>query len=171
MSPSFLPSFSSLLHRFPLPYAIGCLISLSASLPIIDFFVPHLFCFFFLSSRMGLSLSSYIIPRLRSFLPLWAHPWKVSLMGLMSCLELRLLPLQLLHKELLLRLLSPLLSRYPETRVLILRGLVRPLPFLSRHLLSKWESFLLLLLKLRLLLLPHPLLSPPVTLSQLYLKL
>ena len=40
---------------------------------------------------------------------------------------------------------------------------MRPLPFLPRHLLPKREPFLLLLLRLRLLLLPHLLLSPPVT--------
>ena len=126
MSHSLLPYFSSLLHRFPLPYAIGCLIFLSASLLVMDFFVPHLFFYnylfifilflsssFFLSSRMSSSLSPYIISRLRSFLPPWTHPWKVSLMGLMWCLRLQLLPLLLLHREFLLRLLSLPLCQYP----------------------------------------------------------
>ena len=43
MSPSLLPSFPSLLPIFPLPYAIGCLISLSASLLVTASFVPHFF--------------------------------------------------------------------------------------------------------------------------------
>ena len=43
MSPFFLPSFSSLLPIFPLPYAIGCLISLLALLLVTDSFVPHFF--------------------------------------------------------------------------------------------------------------------------------
>ena len=51
-----------------------------------------------------------------------------------------------------------------------IKRVVRLLPFLQRHLLSKKESFLLLLLRPRLLLLPHLLLSLPVTPSRLYLK-
>ena len=43
MSPSFLPSFSSLLPIFPLPYAVGCLISLSTSSLVTDSFVPNFF--------------------------------------------------------------------------------------------------------------------------------
>ena len=48
-------------------------------------FVLHPFLFF-LFFRMSPSLSLYITPQLRSFLPPWAHPWKASLMGLMLCL-------------------------------------------------------------------------------------
>ena len=62
--------------------------------------------------RMSLSLSLYIIPPPRSFLPPWVHPLKAFLIGLMLCLGPRLLPLQSLHRELLLRLLSPPLGRY-----------------------------------------------------------
>ena len=47
MSPSFLPLFSSLLPIFPLPYAIGCFISLSPSSLVTDSFVPLFFFFFF----------------------------------------------------------------------------------------------------------------------------
>ena len=39
--------------------------------------------FFFLSSRISPSLSPYTTSQLRRFLPPWAHPWEVSLMGLM----------------------------------------------------------------------------------------
>ena len=75
MSPSlryipFLPTFFFFffLHLLLLPHAIGCLIFLSASSPAIGSFVPHFF-FSFLSSRMSPSLSLYITPRLRRFLP------------------------------------------------------------------------------------------------------
>ena len=54
----------------------------------------------------------------------------------MLCLGPQLLPLQLLHREFLPRLPSPPLSWYPW-RVLLSRGLVRPLSFLLRHLLPK----------------------------------
>ena len=47
MSPSFLPLFSSLLPIFPLPYAIGCFISLLTSSLVTDSFVPLFFFFFF----------------------------------------------------------------------------------------------------------------------------
>ena len=36
---------------------------------------------FFVLLRPSPSLSPYITPRLRRFLPQWAHPWKVSLIG------------------------------------------------------------------------------------------
>ena len=49
--------------------------------------------------------------------------------------------------------------------------LVRPLPFLPRHFLPKRWLLLLLLFRPRLLLLPYPLSSPPVTPLQLYPKL
>ena len=60
------------------------------------------------------------------------------------------------------------LNRYP---LLILRRLVRPLSFLSRHLLPERWPLLLLLFRPRLLLLSHPSSSPPVTPLQFYLKL
>ena len=45
MSPFFLPSFSSLLPIFSLPYAVGCLISLSASLLVTDSFFSFIYLF------------------------------------------------------------------------------------------------------------------------------
>ena len=51
------------------------------------FLCSSFFFFFFLSSKMSLSLSPYITPRLRRFLPPWAHLWEVSLIGLMWCLR------------------------------------------------------------------------------------
>ena len=70
--------------------------------------------FFFWFPKASLSLSPYITLQLRSFLPPWAHLWKVSLMGLMWYLRSWLLPHLLLYREFLLRLLLSLpLSRYP----------------------------------------------------------
>ena len=99
--------FFSFLHVFPLPYVMGCLIYLYASSTVMHSFLlislsPPVFLF----PRSSLSLSPYITPQLRRFLPLWAHPWKVSLIGLIWCLRSQLLPLLLLHREFLPRLLS-----------------------------------------------------------------
>ena len=47
------------------------------------FLCPSFFPHFFFPFRMSLSLSLNITPRLKRFMPLWAHPRKVSLMGFM----------------------------------------------------------------------------------------
>ena len=72
-------SFAICHWLFHLPFSIITSYVLLCS----SFFPPLFFFFVCLSSRISPSLSPYTTPRLRRFLPPWAHPWEVSLIGLM----------------------------------------------------------------------------------------